>query len=315
VVCNKTTPFEATQFADPGAALQQTLEINAGGPYIATAGSPITLHGKYTVTGQTENIDRLKTIGQALQSYLQDLGSYPPAALLNAQGTATVSWRVLILPYLGHRALYDRFDLGKPWDDPVNLHLLREMPAVYRNSSVGETTETGFAGVGGVNTLFEDASAKLGGGRPLSGITQMQTIAVGPVGAAVHLPWTAPGDIDISMATQLGSLNSFSGGGYPFTPLLFLDGSVHLIPDDVGVGAMNTWTHISSSNGACPCAPPSSVDAGIHAMWDLGTNGTSNVGGWDVTFPASQRGTYSVTLHAFDRFGGQYNGSTTVEVR
>ncbi len=301
---------------NPGEVLKRTLEITAGGPYVAEVGVPITLHGKYTVTGQTENSDQLKIIGQALQSYLKHYGSYPPAALLNAWGQRTVSWRVLILPYLGEKALYDRFDLSKPWDDSVNVCLLREMPAVYRKSGAQEhATETGFAGVEGVNSLFQNASAELNCGRPLSGITQTEKIAAGPVGEAVHLPWTAPGDVDIAKVTQLGSPDGFSGEGNAFTPLLFLDGTVHLVPDNVGAGPMNMWTHISSSNGRIPCAPPSSTDAGVQAGWDLGNNGTVNTQGWDVTFLASKPGTYTVTLQAVDHFGGEYKTSTTVCVR
>jgi hypothetical protein len=131
----------------------------------------------------------------------------------------------------------------------------------------------------------------------------------------VHLPWTAPGDIDIAKVTQLGSPDGFSGEGNAFTPLLFLDGTVHLVPDNVGAGPMNMWTHISSSNGRIPCAPPSSTDAGVQAGWDLGNNGTVNTQGWDVTFLASKPGTYTVTLQAVDHFGGEYKTSTTVCVR
>lgn len=306
----------AIQSDDPGDALKQTLKISAGGPYVADAGSPIRLHGEYTVAGQTKNINHLKIIGQALQSYLQTNGSYPPAALMNAKGQLTVSWRVLILPYLGEKALYDRFDLSKRWDNPVNLPLLREMPAVYRNSNANEDkAETGFAGVEGANSLFQNASTELNGGRPVNGITVTERIAVGPVGAAVHLPWTAPGDIDIGNVTRLGAPGGFSGADSAFTPILFLDGTVYLVPNNVGAGPMISWTHISTSNGICTCAPPRSLDAGLRAAWDLGSNATSSTQGFDVTFLAPQAGTYTVTLHVFDRFGGEYSTSTTVQVR
>jgi hypothetical protein len=183
-ICVGTTAVAAGQSCDPGEALEHTVQISAGGPYVAKAGSPITLRGEYIVAGQTENSDRLKIIGRALQAYAQDHGSYPPAALLNRKGQPTVSWRVLILPYLGEKDLYERFDLTKPWDDPVNLRLLREMPAVYlRSDPFADRTETGFAGVEGVGSLFQNASAQLNGGRKLSGISATEKIAAGPVGA------------------------------------------------------------------------------------------------------------------------------------
>jgi hypothetical protein len=317
-ICVGTTAVAAGQSCDPGEALEHTVQISAGGPYVARAGSPITLRGEYIVAGQTENSDRLKIIGRALQAYAQDHGSYPPAALLNRKGQPTVSWRVLILPYLGEKDLYERFDLTKPWDDPVNLRLLREMPAVYlRSDPFADRTETGFAGVEGVGSLFQNASAQLNGGRKLSGISATEKIAAGPVGEAVHLPWTAPGDIDIKNAPRLGSPHGFSGEGCAITPLLFLDGTVYLVPDSVGAGPLIAWTHFLGPNSMnrCPCAPPSSVDAGLHATWDLGKNGTFNTQGWDVTFRALQPGTYTVTLQASDHFGGEYKRSTTVYVR
>jgi hypothetical protein len=316
VVLSGANAAGITVCENPGEALRERVEVSAGGPYVGHVGSPIKLKGKYIVAGQTEDSNHLKIIAQALRSYLREHGTYPPAALLNRKGQRTVSWRVLILPYLGEEALYDRFDLARPWDDWGNLRLAREMPAVYRKSGADEdTVETGFAGVEGANSLFQNASSELNGGRPLNGITVTEKIAAGPVGAAVHLPWSAPGDIPIARATRLGSPHGFSGEGHAFTPLAFLDGTVHLIPDVVGAGPMITWTHISPRNGVCPCAPPSSVDARLQASWDLGNHATFNTEGWDVTFLARQPGKYAVTLHAFDSFGNEYNSSTKVEVR
>jgi hypothetical protein len=305
------------QSCNPSEALQDSTQISAGGPYVANAGSPITLHGIYNVEGQSEDSDHLKMIGLAIQAYAKENGSYPPAALLNGKGQPTVSWRVLILPYLGYKDLYERFDLAKPWNDPVNLPLLWEMPSVYRRSGDAAPTETGFAGVQGVGSLFQSASSQLDGGRPLTGLSVTEKLAAGPVGRDVHLPWSAPGDVAIQKAPQLGSSHGFSGSGCAFTPLLFLDGSVHLMPNSVGAGPMITWTLFSNSGmqNKCPCAPPSSVDAGFRAVWDLGKGGTFNTQGWDVPFVAPSPGIYTVTLHASDQFGGHYQRSTAVLVR
>ena len=45
-----------------------------------------------------------------------------------------MSWRVELLPQLGLTELYSKFDLAKPWDDPRNLPLLKEIPAVYQSA-------------------------------------------------------------------------------------------------------------------------------------------------------------------------------------
>ena len=313
-----TADQDGDRCESPAQVLKETLHISAGGPYVAKAGSPITLHGTYTIDGQTENSNRLTAIGQALQGYLHDHGSYPPAALLNAKGQPTVSWRVLILPYLGQKALYERFDLSKSWDDRANLRLLDEMPAVYRKSGAGECSiDTGFAGIQGTGSLFQSAAAELNGGHKANGLSVTEVIAAGPVGERVHLPWTAPGDVDVAMAAQLGSPSGFSGEGHTFTPLLFLDGTVHLMPNNVDSNAMLLWTHIPetvSPKLGCACALPSLADAGLKAMWDLGNNSTSNTHSFDVTFQASKPGVYTVTLHVFDNFGNEYNSPAKVEV-
>src|SRR5262249_29159759 len=42
-----------------------------------------------------------------------------------------LSWRVAILPYIGQRALYQRFRLNEPWDSKHNKKLLAQMPKVF----------------------------------------------------------------------------------------------------------------------------------------------------------------------------------------
>jgi hypothetical protein len=164
---------QADRCEKPAEELQEIVRVSAGGPYRALVGKTVLLRGTYKIAGQTEDMQHLAAIGQALQAYLHDHGTYPPAALVNAWGQATVSWRVLILPYLGHKDLYDRFDLTRTWDSPANKYLLRSMPAIYRKAGCNEwQTETGYAGVTGANSLFEKASKQLNGGRPVTGIFQ-----------------------------------------------------------------------------------------------------------------------------------------------
>lgn len=74
----------------------------------------------------------LKQIGLALHNYNADYGCLPPAFLTDPQGAPTLSWRVLILPYLDESALFHRFNLDQRWDSPENIKLLSEMPSVFR---------------------------------------------------------------------------------------------------------------------------------------------------------------------------------------
>ena len=49
----------------------------------------------------------------------------------NDSGKPLLSWRVAILPYLGHQDLYNKFNLDEPWDSAHNKALLKEMPSMY----------------------------------------------------------------------------------------------------------------------------------------------------------------------------------------
>jgi hypothetical protein len=56
-----------------------------------------------------------------------------PRATFDKDGQWLLSWRVQILPYIGHEGLYRQFHHDEPWDSPHNVQLLQEMPALYRN--------------------------------------------------------------------------------------------------------------------------------------------------------------------------------------
>jgi len=64
--------------------------------------------------------NNLKQIGLALHNYVDHHGVLPPAYTVDANGKRLHSWRTLILPYLDQAELFNRIDLSKPWDDPVN---------------------------------------------------------------------------------------------------------------------------------------------------------------------------------------------------
>lgn len=83
----------------------------------------------------------LKRIGVALQNYEDRYGSFPPAYVLNEQGQRWHSWRVLLLPDLGHADLYAQYRFDEPWNGPHNRQLLGRMPAVYSCPADGKRAE------------------------------------------------------------------------------------------------------------------------------------------------------------------------------
>jgi hypothetical protein len=58
---------------------------------------------------------------------------FPLPAVMSPDGKPLLSWRVVILPHIGEKALYEQFHLDEPWDSPNNRPLIAKMPRIYRS--------------------------------------------------------------------------------------------------------------------------------------------------------------------------------------
>lgn len=154
-----------------------------------------------------------------------DVGQGRPGLLLKRG----LSWRVSMLPYLGHRELYAKFRLEEPWDSEHNKKLIREMPDVYRHPAMSETGEgmTHFQFVTGPKTLH-------GAPRPLrlEIISDGTTNTIFVMDAKTPVIWTAPEDVEYSEASDPRLLlnDVFLPKGYL---VLMVDGSIHRVPKDI----------------------------------------------------------------------------------
>lgn len=77
-------------------------------------------------------IDNLRKIAEAMELYRQEHQSLP-GVITDASGSPLLSWRVRLLPYLGHPDLYESFKIDQPWDSAHNLELLKQIPAVFQS--------------------------------------------------------------------------------------------------------------------------------------------------------------------------------------
>ncbi|MGI6402519.1 MAG: DUF1559 domain-containing protein [Thermoguttaceae bacterium] len=144
---------------------------------------------------------RLKQIAAAILAYEADHGAFPPAFSVDASGKPLLSWRVLILPYLGEdaKALYEEFALDEPWDSEHNRPLLKKIPDVYRRFSDKEPGTTRVAVLLGKESFFDAsgvgkkrADVSLAEGGDPDRLALLMT-AKNPV------PWTEPNsDLDQS---------------------------------------------------------------------------------------------------------------------
>jgi hypothetical protein len=169
--------------------------------------------------------NNLKQIGLALHNYHAAYDSFPPAATHDADGNPLLSWRVLLLPYLGENALYQQFRLDEPWDSPHNLPLAARMPFVFRcpYDPMFPTDKTSYVALTGEGTAFP----------PTSAVTIRQ-ITDGTANTAVvseivssTIVWTKPEDVVVDenfVAAQ--KLGSNHGTGWS---VLMADGAARFV--------------------------------------------------------------------------------------
>ncbi|MDB5307287.1 MAG: hypothetical protein JWO38_1489 [Gemmataceae bacterium] len=94
--------------------------------------------------------NNLKQIVLAFHNFADTYGGPIPTDFRSKDGTALLSWRVAILPYIEEVELYKQFKLDEPWDSETNKKLIAKLPKVYAPVRVkgkeGETFYQVFAG-------------------------------------------------------------------------------------------------------------------------------------------------------------------------
>jgi hypothetical protein len=170
-----------------------------------------------------------KQIMLALFRYEQEHGSLPPAYTVDEQGSRLHSWRTLILPYMEQQMLYDRIDLTKPWDDPVNANARESVVYAYTcpSTSPDDPAMTTYLAVVGPEAAFPGTIARTSAELEKERQNTLAIIDATP-DKAVH--WMSPQDITIdevlrfSEATDTqhpgGMVAGFLHGGVDF---IYLD--------------------------------------------------------------------------------------------
>ncbi|MFM8328592.1 MAG: DUF1559 domain-containing protein [Pirellulaceae bacterium] len=160
----------------------------------------------------------LSRIAQALASYADRHGRFPPAEVLSPEGKPLYGWRVLILPELDEEGLYQRFRLDEPWDSENNLELVNQMPAIFASpadSAAVPSNNSNYYVISGSDSLVVSS----GLGRAVSDLIDPldQTLLVVESAAAGNSYWTQAGGLplrSLRMGVQPGkSLGGVHPGG------------------------------------------------------------------------------------------------------
>lgn len=166
----------------------------------------------------------------AVANYHDTFDSFPPAWTVDADGQPLLSWRVLLLPYLDQKSLYDEFRLDEPWNSPHNRPLLERMPNTYRLHTRGNSmrTMTDYVAVVGEETLWSlTESSNYDSISDGSSHTLLIAEFVGH-----DIPWTKPEDLDFDQMDM--TVDSDEGICSFLSPPAFAtaDGVIRFLPID-----------------------------------------------------------------------------------
>jgi hypothetical protein len=184
---------------------------------------------------RAEHKEKLHTLGTAMNKYAAaHKQAFPTHAVYGPDGlTPLLSWRVLLLPYLGQEELFRQFKLDEPWDGPTNKPLLAKMPAIFAppggKAAANETCYQVFATPVRTPTFVGIGGPVFRGKEPsrVTDITDGTSNTLLIVEATRTVPWTKPDDLAYDGDQPLPEL------GRPASEVFyacFADGEVRSIP-------------------------------------------------------------------------------------
>ena len=171
--------------------------------------------------------NNMRQIGIALFNYHDTYGQFPPAIVTDKSGQPLYSGRVLLLPFLEQKPLFDSFDKTAAWDSPANMAYSQTMLRVFVDqSNPNQGSDGSYAFLVGTGAMFEQGQAITLGTIADGTSNTMAMIEVQSTGGS----WAAPGEVDIS---QLG-VTGLPPGSHPGGNIVLMaDGSVRFMSRSV----------------------------------------------------------------------------------
>lgn len=176
-------------------------------------------------------LNRLRQLALAMLNYESACKCFPPRYKAGKADKPLLSWRVLILPFLGQNEFYQKFKLDEPWNSEHNLKLVSQMPEVFWDpdpSSTGNNLEgkTIFQVPVGDGFLFNDSQST-----QFKDITDgsSNTLLIASVAHKHAVPWTQPADWEVDLKDATAKLRD---QGRARVEVIRCDGSAEAISLD-----------------------------------------------------------------------------------
>jgi len=182
--------------------------------------SPMILSMRQSADRAT-SANNLRSISIAMHTYHDANKSLPPAILISQSGKK-YSWRIALLPYLGHQKLYDAYRFDEDWDSAHNLQITKQMPHVFRHPSAdANSNSSSYFVITGDATAFTNQK-----GTHLESISDGTSNTICCVESKRDVHWAKPEDIPFESKGMMKTVGGFSESGFNVS---FCDASVHFI--------------------------------------------------------------------------------------
>ncbi len=192
--------------------------------------------------------NNLKNIGIAILNYESEHHSLPPPFVADKDGKPMHSWRVLILPYLDRRDLYDQYKFDEPWNGPNNRELSKHWPRIFtcpadQHVFANDAGSTSYVAIVGKHPLW-----RLGAPRKLANLADASSTVMLLEVANSDINWMEPRDFaldDPSSQTAVApnstrAIGHIASSGFFLrgatergASVAFADGHTEFLPADV----------------------------------------------------------------------------------
>jgi prepilin-type processing-associated H-X9-DG protein len=189
--------------------------------------------------------NNLRQIALALQEYHDMYGSFPPAYIADKSGRPMHSWRVLILPYMEQRPLYNLYRFDEPWNGPNNRKLAHKIVRVYScpDEKWKYSSEASYLAILGPHTAWPGEKPR--SLKEFADGTSNVLLVVEVHNSGIH--WMEPRDLHVTQMAP--TINPPAGQGISShhthgANAAFADGHTRYLKDHIPADVLRSWIYL-----------------------------------------------------------------------